>query len=723
MLQPSRRLALPVFCFVLATFTFAQAQNRYDEEAAERAREANLKSAPSVTIPEQSASPHPESVSIRSFIWSATAHSADESSRLAEHTASTLTAADTAANSPVLRTFPGPHAGSTPPDPMIAAGPVNVMALTNGQYAVYDKSGKLLSSMQPFQFFTGQFIDNTFFWDGRILFDQNTQRFVVVSAAGDQRTHGSAYLAVSATSDATGRWNVFELLHSTQYWVDYPGLGITSNAVFIPLFRNPTAGTPGAGLCPLLVIGMPELLAGSSNLNVTQFDQVLPGCPGSAGPVLNLSPGNTGYLLAQAVGNDNGNMLRLLTLDTSAKPTLSATTIPIPHYDIADPPPQPGSTKIVRPITDIYSAVFRNGSIWTVQSVKPSDGNSSGVRWYEIDPNAKTVRQSGTITGASNAYTGAITVLPNNDVYLVYTTSSDKQFASAGYAFRSAGDPPGTMSGTGIYQAGSGTYSFQRWGDFAAISADPDGQSAWGIVEYVSGNESTGTEIVQLSATAQTLAARLSISATPSTAIVKSGSSAQFAIAVDGQNLIAPISFSCSGLPKGAACTFDPPTLAAAGNTTLTITTSASSAFLTPFGSFGWTLAAAGLGLVGLCLAPGSCSPLSTTARRRCLSVIIMSAALWLVACGGTSSQQNAVGTTTGISAPSPTGGGTTGGSGTGGSTTGSGTGGSTGGSTTGGPPTPPPPPNPTPSQTSTVTVSANSGTTQTTTAVTLTVQ
>jgi hypothetical protein len=710
MLPSPRRLVFSACCFVLAVLTVAQAQNRlndrFDEEAAERAREANLKSAPSVANSEQSASPHFESVTLRSFVWSAAAQPANEISGAAEHSASTLTAAETA-TSPVVRTFPGPLAGSTPPDPMIAAGPVNVMALTNGQYAVYDKSGKLLSSMQPFQFFTGQFIDNTFFWDGRILFDQNTQRFVVVSAAGDQRTHGSAYLAVSATSDATGRWNVFELLHSTQYWVDYPGLGVTSNSVFIPLFRNPLAGTPGAGLCPLLVIGMPELLAGSSNLNVTQFDQALPGCPGSAGPVLNFTAGTTGYLLAQATGNDNGNMLRLLTLDTSAKPTLSITTIPIPHYDIAEPPPQPGSTKIVRPITDIYSAVFRNGSIWTVQSVNPNDGNSSGVRWYEIDPNAKTVRQSGTITGAGNAYTGAITVLPNNDVYLVYTTSSDKQFASGGYAYRSSSDPPGTMTATGIYQAGSGTYSIQRWGDFAAISADPDGQSAWGIVEYVSANQTSGTAIVQLAKPGQTPpgSPALSLATSPSAATVKAGSSAQFAIAVTGQNLTAPITFACSGLPNGAACSFNPASLATPGSTTLTITTSASSAAVVPLGPLSWTLAAAALGIAGLCFIP-SFGEGTFSRRKRRLALIVIGVALWFVACGGGGSHDG--------SANTPTSPGTT-------ST------GSPGGSTTGGnPPTPPPPtppPSTPPAQSFPITITATSGTTQATTGVTLTVQ
>jgi len=616
-----------------------------------------------------------------------------------------------------VRAFPGPVGGSTPPDPMIAAGPVNMMALTNGQYAVYDKSGKRLSSMQPFEFFTGQFIDNTFFWDARILFDQNTQRFVIVSAAGDQRTHGSAYVAVSASSDATGRWNIFELLHSTQYWIDYPGLGVTSNAVFIPLFRNPFPTTGGAGFCPLLVIGMPELLAGNSNLKITQFDQAVPLCAGSAGPVLNLTSSTTGYLLAQAAGTANGNMLTLLTLDTSATPTLSTTTFPVPHYDIPEPPPQAGTTtKLVRPGSDIYSAVFRSGSIWAAQSVKPIDGNSSGVRWYEIDPTLKTVRQSGTVTGAANAYTGAITVLPNKDVYLVYTTSGDNQPASAGYAFHSASDPPGTMTTTGIYQQGSGTYSFQRWGDFAAISADPDGQNAWGIVEYVAADQTSGTAIVQLAKPGQTPpgAPALSLASSPSAATVKAGSSAQFAIAVSGQNLTAPITFACSGLPNGAACTFNPASLATPGSTTLTITTSASSAALAPVGPLSWTLAAAALGIVGLCFIPPFTGG-TFSRRKRCLALIIVGVALWFAACGGGGSNDSSANTPT---SPGTTTTGSSGGT-TGGSTT--------GGSTTGGnPPTPPPPtppPSTPPAQSFPITVTATSGTTQATAGVTLTVQ
>jgi hypothetical protein len=705
MLSSLRHLVFSACCFTLALLPFAQAQERlnerYDEEASERARQANLKSLPFVSSSEQSASPHSESVATRSFMWSAAAHPAGETLGAAEHIASSLTSADAAANSQVVRTFPGPLGGMIPPDPMIAAGPVNVMALVNGRYAVYDKSGKLLSSMQPFEFFTGQFIDNTFFWDGRILFDQNTQRFVIVSAAGDQRSHGSAYLAVSASSDATGRWNVFQLLSSTQYWIDYPGLGVTSNAVFIPLFRNPFPATGGSSFCPLLVIGMPELLAGNSNLNITQFDQAVPLCSGSAGPVLNLTSSTTGYLLAQVAGNANGNMLTLITLDTAAKPTLSSTTFPVPHYDVPDAPPQPGTTvKIVMPGSDIYSAVFRNSSIWTVQSVKPTDGNSSGVRWYEIDPKAKTVRQSGTITGAGSAYVGAITALPNDDVYLVYTTSSDRQFASAGYAYRSASDPPGTMTTTGIYQAGSGTYSIQRWGDFAAISADPDGQNAWGIAEYVSADQTTGSAIVQLAKPGQVApgAPTLSLSANPSAATVKAGASAQLAITASGQNLTAPISFACSGLPQGAACSFNPATLdKLGGSTTLTITTSASSAALAPFG---WTLAASAVGILGFWLAP------SSVARKRWLSVLVVGVAIWFAACGGTGSQQTPGSTTTPPGTTPP--------------------GGTTGGSTTGGPPTPPPPPPPPtapPSQTFTVTITATSGTTQATTAVTLTVQ
>jgi hypothetical protein len=636
MLWYFRHQVSPTCLFLLVSLCFTQAQERYDVEAPERARKANLMTAPPIEASEQSASPHSQTVPVRSFEWSAIAHTAGDSTS-AEHISSSSAEA-TVGDNLVVRTFQGPL-GGTPPDPMLAAGPVNVMATVNGQYAVYDKSGKLLSSVSPSEFFPGE----TFFWDTRILFDPNTQRFIIVAAAGDQRTRGSAFLGVSASSDATGRWNVFQLLSSTQYWVDFPGLGVTSNAVFIALFRNPFPSTGGLAQCPLLVIGMPELLQGNSALNITQFDQVLPFCSGSAGPVLNLTSSTAGYLLAQTAGG-NGNVLTLLTLETSGKPTLTTSTVPVPHYNIPEPPPQPGTiTTIVRPGSDIYSAVFRNGSVWAVQSVKPDDGNSAGVRWYEIDPKGKTVRQFGTITGAGNAYVGAITVLPTNEVFLVYTTSSDKQFASAGYGYRSAVEPPGAITTTGIYQAGSGTYSYQRWGDFAAISVDADGH-AWGHVEYASGNESFRTAIVELAAPVQTPPPQptLSLTANPSAATVKSGSSAQFAITVSGQNLAAPISLSCSGLPKGATCNFNPASLNASGNSTLTITTSAASAALK---SFGWTLVVA-LGFAGLCWAP------SSRGGRRWLALISLGLVITFVACGGvgssvTSSNQSPPGGTT----------------------------------------------------------------------------
>src|SRR5262249_61132330 len=96
----------------------------------------------------------------------------------------------------------------------------------------------------------------------------------------------------------------------------------------------------------------------------------------------------------------------------------------------------------------------------------------------------------------------------------------------------SAGDPPGQITHTGIYQQGWGPYPTQPWGDFAAIPAAPDGQNAWGIVEYVSAEQTSGTAIVQLAKPGQTPpgAPALSLAASPSAATVKAGSSAQFAI-------------------------------------------------------------------------------------------------------------------------------------------------------------------------------------------------
>ncbi len=602
----------------------------------------------------------------RSFWWSDVA--LNSSSALSPETAN-RSAQSAAASSPalVLQTFSGPVA-ENPPDPAIAVGPNHIVATVNAIIVIYDKAGRQLSQAFITDFMTGTQDRTNSAWDTYPVFDPGTGRFFIVCAFGDARTHGGAFLAVSATSDPTGQWHTFLLDNSTQTWVDFPKLDLTQNAVVLTFSEVPTVGSTAKGSCPVLVVGLPGLLSGSANLSITRFASVF-GTPGSCSlpfPALSYSPGPTAYLVQLNTPTGTGNSLRLATLDTSAQPAITTATIPVSAFTAASFVPQlNGTSQIDVGPPRIDSAVVRNGMLWCTHTVAGASG--AAVRWYELDPVGKTVVQSGAVPGVGNAFMGAIGIAPNGDADMVFTTSSAAQFASAGYAHRASTDPPGAMPVSAIFQPGSAAYGGTRWGDFFTTSVDPSGTSVWGIAEFW-GTTNYGTAIVQLAASGASPgpgAAQLGVAVNPLSATISAGSSATFTVSITAQNLSAPIALSCSGLPPGAACSFNPASLSGPGNTKLTITTAASSSALYPIA---WPALAGVFAVVGLW---------PSRRRRFRAALLVISLLALLVACGGA----------------------------------GSGT-----------PPPPPPPPPPQP-QTSTVTVTATSGAQTASATLTLTVQ
>jgi len=169
----------------------------------------------------------------------------------------------------------------------------------------------------------------------------------------------------------------------------------------------------------------------------------------------------------------------------------------------------------------------------------------------------------------------------------------------------------------------------------------------------------------------------------PAITVTAPGSSGTLALtitALDGYSgTINFTSSSCSGLPVGASCSFNPASIKGSGTTTLTVNTTGTTAKLTPIDRHNFWLASTGMGLVCIFLAG------SRPARRRTVIVLALLLSAFLAAgmgCGG------------------------------------GGNGGGTSSSST-----PPPPSTPTPAGSSNVIVTATSGTLTHTVTFTLTVQ
>ena len=166
---------------------------------------------------------------------------------------------------------------------------------------------------------------------------------------------------------------------------------------------------------------------------------------------------------------------------------------------------------------DIQTDIAGNASI---------TGDRVAVRWYQFDltgdptgqglgtETASTVPvliQSGTLFDDAAIspifyYFGAIMVNKQNDLVISFCSSGDNDFVNAGYAFRAASDPLGTLREPILTTNSQFPLNFngnlsllpgpncQRWGDQSTVVTDPDNdlifwmnqpyaalQNAWGI--------------------------------------------------------------------------------------------------------------------------------------------------------------------------------------------------------------------------------------------------
>jgi hypothetical protein len=406
-------------------------------------------------------------------------------------------------------TFTGPNDDAYPPDSQIAAGPNYVVALINEEIVIYNKSGGQVSTT-----FTSTFFDtlgvniSDCCYDGQILYDQADGRFIFTAAEGAHLQAPPAYIfiAVSQTSDPTGNWNKYAMeMDSGNTWPDRPQLGLSSSAIYVANDQVPY----GTGMATeyISVIGLPALLSGSNNLQITTFTGVSD-IEGNETfgitPAITFGSSPTEYLVSSSDDvSSGGSALHLFAINTSGTPGLTTSDVSVPAFSPAPNATQPGTNVLINTGgVGTMSAVWINGSLWCTQGAADSSGGNSVVRWYQIDTANDTLTQSGDLNGAGEAYYGTISVLPDGEAFVVYSTSSASQYVSAGYAYRALTDPLNTMSASGIYQLGTGpdTYANGRFGDYSGLSPDPAGSGVWGIAETAdpSGVLNYSTSVVNL---------------------------------------------------------------------------------------------------------------------------------------------------------------------------------------------------------------------------------
>jgi hypothetical protein len=410
-----------------------------------------------------------------------------------------------------LASFPGiPFNGLIPPNPVIAAGPGHVLALTNDFATAFTKGGTSVWQATLGEFFApviqpGEFLTDplTFFHAGRF--------FVSVVSRRANPLASFFLLAVSTTSDPTGSWFYYAFDATldnhiqTNNFADLPSMGVDDTALYLTanMFDATTFAFRGAKIrvirkAPLLLgdaVGFydfPELSVGSGLAFHLQAAQSL--SPTLAGFFISNEFPDECRVSVWRVGNPPGSDPVLFRRD----------------LDVGGPcgfPPnaaQAGTTvRIETGGPRFINAVWRDNSLWSAVAVAANFGSGTvaAIRLYQINtqgfPAVSITQDSLQGQNLIDRYYPTVNVDGAGNALIAFNQSSATEFASAYYASQPATAPRNSQLPVTLLKAGEARYVLRdsanrnRWGDYNGTAVDPSDNAIWMIAEYAASPQDT----------------------------------------------------------------------------------------------------------------------------------------------------------------------------------------------------------------------------------------
>ncbi len=367
--------------------------------------------------------------------------------------------------------------GWTPPDPILAVGPSELVAMTNGRISIFDKSGAQLftDEIEGSGGFWGSLGATGFVFDPECIYDTIHGRFWAIASESAPGGKSFILIAVSDDASATGTWFKYRLETTVPAGAtfDSPNLAVDDEAVYV-------TGDGSAGNYQIFIWDKASLLAGQPPAIAKNLVYVTG--PESCGIPPVMDPNAPGlYLLEHKEAASNTLVKFLCLTNPLTTPTLTSTEIAVPTYGPPEDAPQKGTTvKIENFEARFWSVDYRNGSFWATHHINQA---RVVVRWYEFRMNGwpasgslPTVRQQGTIDlgGSLRTFYSAIGADDAGNAALTFARSSPDEFISLCTTYRAASDPLGSMRTPTIVKTNPGPYTeANRWGDYAAARRDP----------------------------------------------------------------------------------------------------------------------------------------------------------------------------------------------------------------------------------------------------------
>ncbi len=422
---------------------------------------------------------------------------------------------------PLLRTinFEGVNqtlaCACAPPDPHGAIGRTHYVQVTNSHLDIYTNAAVpvKVKSVTLNSFF-GESLTN-FLFDPRAVYDPIWNRWIIVATRRGTSATDSVKkfrLAVSQTSNPTGSYYLYTVNfpgNNGDFW-DYPQLGFDQDAVFVTgnIFSSASIFRTTAML-PFAKAILYNGLGGS----VPFFTAGL--VPTLAPPIVRDQNANAYFVAANISGRLH--LYRGTNLSNPPNATLVLQAqVAVPAYAAPPDAPQPGT--VVR--LDTLDRRFVNASsqvgdsLWNTHTI--ALGSFSAPRFYQIDTEgsgANTVKQQGFYfkSGTSFDFNASIAANAAGEAIVGYSATDPPLGTQAQVRFsgRQPADPLNVIpagsalfTSSTFYQMFGQTSGTARWGDYSAVSLDPNASGtcaanrrAWITNQKNNGTTTWGTRI------------------------------------------------------------------------------------------------------------------------------------------------------------------------------------------------------------------------------------
>ncbi|MGE5234399.1 MAG: carboxypeptidase regulatory-like domain-containing protein, partial [Acidobacteriota bacterium] len=410
-----------------------------------------------------------------------------------------------------------------PPDPNGDVGPTYYIQTINTSIGIYRKSDGVRVAAFTFDTFMsqgsfGNLCDTDNFGDPVVLYDTFEDRWVItdfafqVDASGNVIFPPGAFqcFAVSKTGDpVSGGWNFYSI-NTTGGLGDYPKFGIWPDGIYMSANMFDYAAAGSFQDVRVYAFNKAQMYAGAPTVQVVSFDApsteftLLPanarlqeGTPPAGSP--NYYAVVWQFLNAVSVYKFHVDWNSISTSTFTGPFVALSPNSWVQFTGTNDTVPSPGNAlDTLSPRLMVQNQYSNEGgveSLWDSHTVGASGTASSqaAVRYYQTTVTGGTVASNTTQAftyspdASLNRFMPSVAVDRAGNLAIGYSTTNGTTDPAIKYAGNLASDPLNAITqtevslinGTGTQTGNCGGGTCTRWGDYSAMTLDPDGCTFW----------------------------------------------------------------------------------------------------------------------------------------------------------------------------------------------------------------------------------------------------